>query len=85
MDIRSRRPKMDIRSTNFKYVFKRLFRHRNADLRMNLDRSRCGEADKVDFRTDKKGLSGFTGIKRIKDSLTNSKVEQAFASMEMAR
>jgi hypothetical protein len=52
---------------------------------VNLDRSRCGEADKVDFRTDKKGLSGFTGIKRIKDSLTNSKVEHAFLSMEMAR
>jgi hypothetical protein len=52
---------------------------------VDLDRSRCGEADKDGFRTDTKGLSGLGGIKRIKASLTNSKVEQAFLSMEMAR
>jgi hypothetical protein len=45
----------------------------------------CGEADKVGLKTDKKGLSGFTGPKRIKGSLTNSNVEHAFLSMEMAR
>jgi hypothetical protein len=52
---------------------------------VDLDRSRCGEADKEGFKTDTKGLSGFTGINRIKESSTNTKVEYTFLSMEMAR